>query len=200
METITATAALNELKLLDKRIQKKIYNACFITSKIGDKIKEDCDAEANLQSVNGLISRREVIKAALMKSNSTTLVKVSGEEMMVAAAIEKKSSISYLENLLETLRDQRRRTEQGIQRHNDEAQTRLDRLLESTFGKDLKARPTEITEISETFWKANEAKFEDVIQIKKKIEELDEYIDNFKNEVDLRLSEINSLTRIEIDI
>ncbi len=199
VETITATRALSELKLLDKRIQKKTQSACFLTSKIGNEIKNNsCTAESDLQSITDLISRRAKIKSALMRSNSTTVVKISSESMTVAEAIEKKSSIDYLANLLDELRDQRYNIQTDTERNNSRAQERLDNLLVSTFGKDLKARPSEITEVSDVFWKANKCEVVDDIEIDKKITELDEYIDNFMSEIDLCLSEINAKTEITL--
>ncbi len=196
---ITATRALTELKLINKRILKKVQNSCFVTSKIGSEIEDkDCDAAKDLQSITDLITRYDAIKAALVLSNSITKIKILDQEMTVAEAIDKKSSISYFEALLHTLRDQRLRTIREMDNDNIEAQMRLDRLLESTFGKDLKARASEITDLSDTFWKANKTELHDTIQITKKINELDEYIDNFNSEVDLTLSEINATTLITI--
>ncbi len=198
-EILTATRCLNELKLLDKRINKKIQNSCFITTAInGDNTNKDCDPQSDIQSVQDLITRRENIKTALMLSNSVTIVKIGKEEMTVASAIEKKSSITYLADLLVRMREQRKRATRECELRNEDAQTRLDRLLEVSFGKDLKARPTEITEISDTFWRTNKMDFYDPIEISKKIEEMDEYIDNFKNEVDLILSESNSIVKVTI--
>ncbi len=197
--TMSATGALNELKLLDKRISKKTMNSCFLSIKTGTNLaNKDCDAKANMQSLTDLINRRSTIKAALMKSNGITIVKVGGEEMTVAAAIEKKTSIKYLNDLLYVLREQRQAMTRQMDIKNIEAQDRLDRLLESTFGKDLKARATEITEISDTFWTANKTILEDEIEIDLKIEELDEFIDTFESVVDLVLSEINAKTEITI--
>ncbi len=195
---MTITRGLTKLKLLDKRINKEIRNSCFITSKVGTEIKNtSCNAESDLQSVSDLINYRVAIKAAIMKSNATTIVKINDETMTVAEAIEKKSSIEYFDTLLDELREQRFDTVASIERTNNTSQDRLDRILESTFGKELKARPTEITEVSETFWKANKAEIHDTIQIDRKIDELDEYLDSFRAEVDLCLSESNSTTFIE---
>lgn len=118
--------------------------------------------------------------------------------MTVAEAIERKISINYLKELLRNLQDQRGRVQYQIDDLNSGAQDRLDRLLEQTLGKDLKARPTEITEISEAFWKTNKAVLEDPIKIDEKIEELDRYIDRFENDVDLNLSIINATTFVEV--
>ncbi len=200
-ETVmTATRALNELKLLNKRITKKIGNSCFITSKTGETIQNtECDAVSSLQSVHDLIARREKVKEALMLSNSTTIVKIGKESMTVAAAIEKKSSIKYMEHLLAVLRDQRYNVKVDIDRDNEASQDRLDRLLESTFGKDLKARPSEITDISDTFWRTNKVELHDTIEIDRQIEDMDDYIDEFTSEVDLVLSESNSITQINVN-
>ena len=200
-EILTATRALNELKLLDKRISKKIQQSCFVSTMVGKNVEDIyCKAKEDLQSVNDLIDRRESIKAALMRSNSITTIRILGKEMTVAEAIERKSSIKYLEYLLAELKNQRRQVMNTIEDANERAQDKLDRILESTFGKDLKARPSEIADVSEAFWKTNKMEIHDVVNISDKIDELDEYIDNFNNEVDLCLSEANARTEIEVNI
>jgi hypothetical protein len=199
MEKITATRALNELKLLDKRIAKKINGSCFINFQIGDQIqKENCDPVADFQSVTDLINRRDTIKAALMVSNSVTKIIINDEEMSVAEAIEKKNSIGYLKKLLVSLKHQYMAAVDDIERENAEAQERLDRLLEANFGKDMKARENELEAVSKAFWETNKAKKIDDLHIQTKIDELDEYIDRFESEVDLVLSETNARTEISI--
>ncbi len=199
METITVTRALNELKLLDKRITKKIDGACFGTSSInGTMTDRHCTSVADLQSIEDLISRRSAIKEAITVSNALTVVNINGDMMTMAAAIERKSSIDYHKELLASMRARYRSIQMSIDVENDKAQHRLDALLESSFGKDTKSRPSEMTELTETFWKANRCELVDPIGLADKIEKLDEFIDNFENEVDLTLSETNSRTEIAI--
>lgn len=199
MAKITATRALNELKLLDKRIQKKIRNSCFITYKVKDQIQnQNCRSEADFQSISDLIAQREMIKSALMKSNSITKVVINGEEMTVAEAIEKKNSIAYLKSLLQKMVHQLQTTTREIEMANAEAQERLDRLLEANFGKDMKVRDDELEAVSEAFWANNRAEAVDELKLQEKCEKLDKDIDGFENEVDLVLSEVNARTEIEI--
>jgi len=199
MTTITLTRALAELKLYDKKIQKKIDNACFINFKVGEKLEDpNCQPESDYQSITDLIKYRDKLKSAIMKANATTLVSINGEQLTIAEAIEKKNSIRYLRSLLHKMRRDREHTRETIRVINEEVQARLDRLLEANFGSNGKIREEDIKKVSEPFLEANEAKEIDPIEIDKKIEELENYIDSFESEVDLALSEINAKTEITI--
>lgn len=81
MEKMLVTQALNELKLLDDRINKAINDAVLvIAAKRSEKkvnpnlTKEDFEirAKAGYQSVLDLIERRKKIKAAVVTSNAVT--------------------------------------------------------------------------------------------------------------------------------
>ena len=102
MEKMLVTQALNELKLLDSRIEDATNNAIFvIAAKKNEKkvnpnlTKEDFEirSKAFYQSIMDLIERRKKIKAAIVASNAVTKVTVHDEEMTVAEAIERKSTI-----------------------------------------------------------------------------------------------------------
>jgi hypothetical protein len=196
-ERITLTRGLVQLKLLDKRIKKAIHMP-FITYKIGTVVQLDCSPEDSMKSVKDLIERRADIKAAIMAANAATIVTIGKEEMTITAAIERKKTIVYLEELRSSLSKQYYNVAGKIESENNEMQYRLDRLLEANAGKDLKARDTEIDTITKAYKVSNEAILVDPINIEQTIKELDESIDTFLAEVDLCLSEINAVTHIEI--
>jgi len=197
---MTITRALNELNLLDKRISKKIQEGCFINYRIGEGDPEipNCDPESSLQSIQDLIERRRKIKSSILRSNSSTTVMVNDEEMTVAEAIERKASIHYEKELLETMRISLRSIANKVEEHNEGRYRTLAHLLESNFSKEGKIRTEETKAIEEQFWKSNRAEFIDNIELSNKIKELDEYIDSFENEVDLVLNESNAITYIEV--
>jgi len=199
-EKMTITRGLVQLKLLDKRIGKAMNNSCFVDFKIGKKQRnENCDPGASLNKITSLIKRREAIKSAIMNANSNTIVKINQEEMTIMDAIEKKRSISYLEKLRNEMRTQLSRVEEEVNYQNERMQERLDKQLEEIYGKAGKVRDEDYNAVANPFKENNEASLVDPIEIKKKIEELDEYIDGFLSEVDLVLSEVNSQTDIEIE-
>jgi tetrahydromethanopterin S-methyltransferase subunit B len=66
-------------------------------------------------------------------------------------------------------------------------------------GKSGKMRDEDYKSLEEVFWASNKAVLVDEINISEKIDELDEFIDEFMSEVDLVLSEINGRTDITIE-
>jgi hypothetical protein len=198
-ETMSLARALVQLKLLDKRLQKLSNHGCFITYKIGNEIqKRECNAPENLESFQGLMRRRQAIKAGLIKANAETEVKINDEKMTIAEAIELKSSIRYTISLRDALKNQLDTTAYNVESVNDRAQERLDEQLKAIYGKSGKVREEDTKAVEDAFWAANKAELVDQIDIRKRIEDLDEYIDTFLAEVDLVLSEANG--RVEMTI
>ncbi len=199
METISITRALNSLKLLDKRIQKKIQTSEVITMIIGqENQRPETDSKAEFQSVLDLIEYRNRLKSALMISNANTTVRIGKEEMTVIEAIEKKTSIEYQKSLLSNLVGKFQKMQGNIDYHNAEQENRLDKLLEANFSKDLKVRGDDFIKITESFWKANKASACDPLKLEDIIYNMSEEIDTFENEVDLVLSESNAVTKISV--
>lgn len=207
---MSITRALAELKLLDKRIQKEINATTNIGMTIGGKpmtgfssVKEFEDkVKSNYQSVKDLIARRQKIKNAIVKSNAETFVTIAGNEMTVAEAIEYKSSIDYKKHLLNKLEDDYRRITVKYEQESENVKIRLDKFLESSFGKEFDKKKDEaerIKESSDGFMRLNEPKLVDPLDIKKQIEELSKHIDEFESEVDFTLSESNTITKITIE-
>jgi len=193
---ISLTAALVELKTLDKRIQKKVRSN-MVAWKIGNEIQTDSDTEANFDSVRDLIAYRAKIKAAVIRTNATTEVKVGSQTMTIAEAIEfKNSTLEYLRELYRNLDSNKRNTVGEIAVRNQDAQHRLDRLLEANLSKDLKTRKDEFENITNQFWLTNKAQFVDTEKIEKRLRDLYDTIEQFESNVDIALSEINARTTI----
>lgn len=199
METISITKALAELKLLDKRIDKQINQSIFLGFEInGVQNYKGFQPKENLQSVEDLIKRRESIKSAIMTSNSKTEVNINGIKMTVVQAIEQKETIKYKQKLLQKLISDRNSVRANMQNVNENAQYRLDNLLQASFSKDAKVKGEEIEAIAKPFLERNAATETDIISIDSAISKLESEIDGFISEVDYVLSESNSLTKIEI--
>lgn len=194
MEKISITRALNTIKLLDKRIQKKTVQGNFVGLNI---LQEVITPKADFDSIISLINYRNRLKTALMVSNAKTTINVAGTKMLIIEAIERKSSIEYNKFLLSQLKLQLNKSRKIVDDHNMNQERRLDALLEANFGKDLKARSEEFKSISDTFWNTNKAELVDELDLPNKIKELEEEIDDFESEVDLVLSESNAMTIIE---
>lgn len=203
---MTIHRALAELKLLDKRIDKQIKDSvpfCVVKKKDekqvnGMSLEEyNKKVEGNFNAIIDLIKRREQIKAKIMHSNTITKVNVAGEEMTVAEAIERKNTIEYKKKLLNRLRSDLQMALDEMENGNIILLDKLESFLEATLGDNPSSK--EIETVSEMFKEKNELKLYNPINIEKKIEKLEEEIEDFLMEVDFVLSESNSKTTIEID-
>lgn len=203
---MSITRGLAELKLLDKRISKAINDGTYIGFQVGSQPvygyekNEDFNdkAKESLQSVKDLIKRRNNIKSAIVQANATTMVKIGNQEMTIASAIERKNSIGLEKMLLQRLVSCLNGTDYEVSKHNVGVQARLEKLLEASFSKDAKIKTEEMENISKPFLEKHEAKIVDPLKLKEVIEKLSKEIDEFECEVDHVLSEINTITKIEI--
>jgi hypothetical protein len=154
---ITITRALNEVKLLDKRINSAIENLVLadvsyakepgkVSSRNQYMPKDDFikKVKGDFQSVNDLIQRRSYIKAQIAQSNSLTEVNVAGVTMAVAEAIEKKASIEYDRAEWEKIEHELYTDTNTKDRHDKAIETNVNRLIETTFGRDKKTDSEEV--------------------------------------------------------
>lgn len=207
MEKMLVTQALNELKLLDDRINKAINDATLvIAAKRSEKkvnpnlTKEEFEirAKAGYQSVLDLIERRKKIKAAVVTSNAVTKVTVHGEEMTVAEAIERKSTIDYEVSLLRQMQSQWGVQNREMNMQNIRMEERIDKYIETFVGKDTsKAKDNELEAMIKPMRESGEYALVDPLSIEKKIADLDDYIKGFRSEVDAVLQISNCNTYIE---
>ena len=209
MEKMLVTQALNELKTLDSRINRVIRNASFIASaKTSDSkvtpgvAKEDFikDAKASYDSVEDLIKRRETIKSAVIESNAKTMIEICGEEISVAKAIDMKDSIEYKKTLLIQMKTQRDRAKSDMVSHNIIMENKIDQLVSTAFGKESKQniKPEDYESIAVPYRTANEYSLVDPLELDKKIEELERYIEDFEANIDSKLQVSNCVTYIEL--
>ena len=198
MSKISITRALVELKTLDSRIQKKIDTSLFVTYKgqfhqPADGIK---DAAANFQSVNDLIERRKKIKSAIVSSNATIKITICGQEMTIAEAIETKSSIKHKKNLLAVLKSQYGNAVNTIESIN--ARVRKEIEHKSTRDNDKDKQQMSLEEFSKTYVSLHGVELFDPIKVSQKVEQLEQFIVQFEQEIDYILSEKNATTFIDV--
>lgn len=202
------TQGLNELKLLDSRIDKKIHEAGYITAvrKSAKKVSGITkDTYRNLSkscfdSAKDLIERRNAIKSAIVKSNAVTKVIVAGKEMTVAEAVERKTSICYEQNLLRELTLQYENAKKKLERENAKVDEQIDCLLTTAYGKDSKEKISEAMHdaIAKPYREANEYEYVEGFDVMKAINTLSDEITSFLSEVDTALQVSNSTTTIEV--
>lgn len=203
MRRMTITEGLVELKLLNKRIEKAIYKDFIWSAKKVDMTADEVAkhkeiGEANMSSVEDLIANRNAIKAAIVKSNAVTMVNVAGTEMTVAEAIERKTYIESEKMLLAEWQRQYAQARNNVDVQNRRVQERIDNML-SQIAASSKSDIEEAQKVmSETYMENNGWEIFDPVNLKEKIDALDEKIDQFEKNVDVVLSVSNAVTMIEI--
>lgn len=209
MRKISITEALNELKLYDSKITKAITNAtfCGAAKKSADKVgvvkKDDFveRAKASYQSATDLISNRNILKSAIVRSNAITGVEIDGVPMTVAEAIERKNSIEYDETLLNEMKRQYANATATVDKENKKVDNKVDELLTTLIGKDSdkKLSKEDQEAVEKPYREKNEFEFVDPLDLYEKIQALEANIDGFKSNVDTVLVLSNATTFIEIN-
>lgn len=203
---ISITRGLAELKTLDARINKSIQEASMIANTTGKKIvvgyqtneQFEEKSKSSYQSVTDLIKRRNAIKAAIVQSNANTTVEVVGSTMTVAEAIERKTSIAYEQILLNKMKSEYVNAIRKFEQEDAKVKERLDELLKTTFGKDVKVDVNQYDSTAKPFLEQNEPKLVDPLKLKNEIENLEKVIEEFSLNVDFVLSESNTMNKITI--
>lgn len=209
MEKMLVTKGLNELKLLDSRIHRKIEEAQFIsaaklsvTNVNSEMTKEEFKnrAKADYMSITDLIKRRNQIKSAIIQSNAVTMVEVAGKKMTVAEAIDKKSSIAYERALVARLSEQYAKAIGRVNAENGRVDDSIETLLITAYGKEGKEKITEASydAIAKPYRAANEYGLVDALEAQKLIKTMTDEIEAFESEVDTCLQISNSITMIEV--
>jgi len=206
MEQMTITKALSELSLLDKRIEKAIDKANFIdiaknkSNKVNPSMTKadfEANAKASMQSIKALMERRDALKSLVVQSNATTIVEICGKQMSVAMAIETKNSIAYREELLEHLKKCYKVAE--AQKANKEASNKeeVDKLILMIYGTD-KVSEEEYNNTSKNYFASHPIVTVDPLQLEDKIKAEDEFISEFKSNINDVLVISNCTTKINL--
>ena len=207
---MSITEALRELKLYDSRIMKAINGSRFVAAAkksspmIGNGSVARVDfvkaALADYQSIIDLISNRDKIKAAIVQSNATTNVEIGGKTYTVAQAIERKTSIEYERELLNMMGNQYESAHNIVESKNEQVDEKINLLLQNLVGKDSAKKITEadISAVADPVRQRDEYELVDPLGLAEKVRVLNDKIEAFESEVDVKLSISNAITFIEV--
>ncbi len=206
MEKMTIHRALTELKNLNDRIGTATNSAIYVrankksNTKIDGSSLEDFEKSivGSYDKVVGLINRRNAIKSAIVDNNSKVEVEIAGKKMTVAEAIERKASIHFDGNLVNSMKSIFYREITKMNRENEELPKKLESYLAVTLGSKDQHKLTDVEQHTASFMERNTYGLIDPLGMKSKIEQLEEEINSFTIEVDSVLSESNAMNFIEI--
>lgn len=198
---------LAELKLLGNKIERGVNNTFVVANKVSNKniggrtIEEAKNSiQGNFDSIVDLIENRKRIKSALVKSNASTVVSISGKEYTVAEAIERKASVALDRMFLNALRLQFARENNAVESQNATLSSKLETYLASVLGEKSSRSPEDVKQHTKVFEDLNRFELIDPKKVANYIEKLQEEIDNFESEVDYVLSESNATTFFDVDL
>lgn len=92
--------------------------------------------QGNFDKATQLISNRQKIKAAVVKSNAVTEVNLAGKVLTVVEAIETKTSLPYKELLLTTLVQQANSANTHVSNINNKMNEDIDKALQVVYGNE----------------------------------------------------------------
>lgn len=206
--TVTVTRALARAKII-KDLLEDLKQECFVgyvrsSEKNGEMAQQyQRNSQAKIDEYKSLVKEYVAIKTAIHQFNDTKTVTVLGlPEMTVAAILVEKTILQDRRAILNTVRDQYSDALHQQQRANAAIDGEVSTYLanqEKQFG-DAAGSKEAIEQLVKTYREAKEKERSlDIVSgfnHAEFIEKESEFINNFMNEIDTILSEINATNTI----
>ena len=219
MIQITIHRALAKIKTTEKRIHALLQDGVFVSSVVGQtqvtpsgRSVKDVSAEirSNYDSVVSLLDNYEALKLAVIRSNSGITKETSGleetkigdKDMLVAEIIAKqKYAMPLRKEFIHTLTEQLNKVSREIERVNARVHDNLPNVLSNIAnGSKETLSEAQVSSISETYYQNNSCFIVDPLKLQDTIKKLQKDYDEFMDEADSRLSEVNALKLIEVSL
>ncbi len=217
-EKMLVTQALDERDLLVKKIADKIAKASFVDTikpneeKVYTKriSKEDYakEAESAYQQILDLIDRFQKIDAAIVASNAQTEITTSYGTFTVAGAISLRSRLRGLGayedkadfegNLQHKMQAEFNERVRFCDNKNSQLQSTAEDMRLSILGRDSKTKDDKPLSVVEAYVKENTTELVDPLDVKKKLEALEEKRNTLLTELDTQIKVSNATTFIEV--
>ena len=217
-EKMLVTQALDERDLLVKKIADKIEKASFVdTMKLNEEKvyakrigKEEYarEAESAYQQIIDLIDRFQKIDAAIVDSNARTEIITSYGTFTVAGAISFRSRLRGLGayegeadfegKLQDKLKSEYNERVRFCDLKNSQLQSTAEGMRLSILGNDTKTKDEKPLGVVDAYVKENTTELVDPLDVKKKLEMLEEKRSTLLTELDTQIKVSNATTFIEV--
>ena len=217
-EKMLVTQALDERDLLVKKIADKIAKASFVdTMKPNEEkvyvkriSKEDYakEAESSYQQILDLIDRFQKLDVAIVASNAQTKITTSYGTFTVAGAISLRSRLRGLGayeyeadfegNLQSKMQAEYNERVRFCDNKNSQLQQTAEEMRLSILGRDSKTKDDKPLSVVEAYVKENTTELVDPLDVKKKLEALEEKRNTLLTELDTQIKVSNATTFIEV--
>jgi len=202
---ISINKALQQVKLLDQRIDKNInnLNAADIFSKgkfesfKGDKAGFLAQAASDYTSILQLIDNRAAIRSAINTSNAMTSTKFFDKTYTVFELIELKKTLEYHQRLIRHIKSETNNSVESASYINESVDSNIQSLITQRQNSSGAVPKDFIEATTNTMRQLNGA--EAVTPLIDQALNLENQVDEYLSEIDFTLTEINATTFIEID-
>lgn len=211
---ITLTEALSKLKMYNKRVDKSVDGLNYVSLidyKVGDNKRcknsnlslEDLEQVAKhfIDKLTALISNRNKLKAIIAQTNAITKVKVGDVEYTIVQAIERKNVLPTEKEVLGIMKRQLTDVKNKIYSINQRAQEKANDIVEAQVQAEAKNKKTdEIEALYNLIYDKNKAEMVDPLNLEKLVQQKEDEITEFEQNIDVALSIVNANTFVEVDL
>ena len=217
-EKMLVTQALDERDLLVKKISDKIIKASFVDTikpneekvyaKRINKEEYAQEAESAYQQIMDLIERFQKIDTAIVASNANTKITTSYGTYTVAGAISLRNRLrgagiyadkaDFEGSLQAKMRAEYNERVRICDNKNSQLQETAEEMRLSILGRDSKSKDDKPLSVVEAYVKENTTELVDPLDVKKKLEALEEKRNMLLTELDTQIKVSNATTFIEV--
>lgn len=213
------TQALDQRDLLVKKICDKIRKASFTETKKHneEKVMErrvtqkefEKEARSSYQQIIDLIHWYDKVDQAILRSNAETIIETSYGAMSIANALALRSRLNcsnaydsdsnFEGNLMMKLQEELNEKIRVMEQKNKGLQNTAETMRLSILGKDTKTKDETPLKVVDVYVQANTTELIDPLNVRKKINELNERRETILNELDTKIKVSNATTFVEIN-
>lgn len=213
------TQALDQRDLLVKKICDKIRKASFTETKKHneEKVMErrvtqkefEKEARSSYQQIIDLIHWYDKVDQAILRSNAETMIETSYGTMSIANALALRSRLNcsnaydsdsnFEGNLMMKLQEELNEKIRVMEQKNKGLQNMAETMRLSILGKDAKTKDETPLKVVDVYVQENTTELIDPLNVRKKINELNERRETILNELDTKIKVSNATTFVEIN-
>ncbi|MBM6678016.1 hypothetical protein H5979_04850 [Faecalicoccus pleomorphus] len=213
------TQALDQRDLLVKKICDKIRKASFTEMKKHneEKVMErrvtqkefEKEARSSYQQIIDLIHWYDKVDQAILRSNAETIIETSYGTMSIANALALRSRLNcsnaydsdsnFEGNLMMKLQEELNEKIRVMEQKNKGLQNTAETMRLSILGKDTKTKDETPLKVVDVYVQENTTELIDPLNVRKKIDELNERRETILNELDTKIKVSNATTFVEIN-
>lgn len=208
---ITVTRAIATQKALTNRIAEASKHLTLSVPTRGEEEylevinytgkPQECEAAISKawQRLEDTTNVRNAIRAALVKSNAITVIKIGDKEMTIVEALDFRNSLPEREALIKRLKENYTQTNNTYEVNMSQHQARIGQIRSEALNANKKVDETFEAMFIAPQNKTHKPGIMDPLGLRTLIERMTKEVEDFKLNIDYALSESNAVTKITIE-